>query len=102
MKAPPKGLHYSERRLWAESSGLQVAETHAVLERLARTRSSAQNHAAELERVEAERDQLKQHVGELLARAEEVRRTGPPDPLPHSPRARLYETADRIRKELGE
>lgn len=59
-----EGIHV---RVWESADG----PGRIVLHRLARTRNSAQNHAAELERVEAQRDQLDQQVRELERRLAE-------------------------------
>lgn len=93
------GEMLTERELWESGD----ENMRRVLARLARTRNSAQNHAAELERVEAERDQLRQQVERLLSAADDLKGLGeyvgsrPGDPLD-----RLYSVADQVRKEPGE
>jgi hypothetical protein len=67
-------------------------QIHAQLDRI----------EAEAGRVNAERDQLRQQVERLLDRIEDVKRTGLPPGHPQSARSKLFEAADRVRRELGE
>lgn len=110
MSEMPKGLRSTERALW-ENGGDHM---RAALTGLARSRNSAQNHAAELERVEAERDQLRQQVEKLISAVDAHGGQWDESYLPHGPDRKtetmlariwdddlkLYQAADQVRKEL--